>query len=60
MKPAYFFSQIMILAYQNCVNKEGLVLFAGLVVGTILAVGWWLADWAGMVIALGVAMVSAA
>lgn len=41
-------------------GKEGFILLAGLTIGAALAAGWWLAGWAGVVIALGVVMVGAA
>lgn len=44
----------------NIAGKEGFILLAGLTIGAILAAGWQLAGWAGVVIALGVVMVGAA
>lgn len=41
-------------------GQGGFIFFAGLTIGAALAVGWRLAGWAGVVIALGMVMVGAA
>lgn len=45
---------------KHTAGNGGLILLAGLTIGAALAAGWWLAGWAGVVIALGVVMVGAA